>query len=236
MSDDRLQDVWASSTTEGRTMSSQEIARLITPSIARGARSVRWFVLVYAVLLVATGALAIVNIAGYRGNPTMVAVHAGAAFLAAGLAVFGASLVRTFDALDRSTESLVVTLRRRLAFLRGPIEAWLWGAGVTVALLGFEVNALIDNEGGTYRLNHPVEFGLVLLAQVLIVYAAGKVRQRPAIGELRAALHDLATGALEKTPGTKALRLRWRRWHGVLIAVLALGVLAGLVMWLWPPA
>lgn len=236
MSDDRLKDLWASSTTEDRTMSTQDIARVIAPGIGRSARSVRWFVLIYGALLAATVALAVANMAGYRGNTTMVAVHAAAALVAAMLALFGWRLLRTLDGLDRSTESLVATLRRRLAFLSVPLEAWLWSAGVTIALLGFEVNALIDNQGGTYRVNHPVEFGIVLAVQVLIVYAAGKVRQRPAIGELRAALHDLEVGALEHSPRVEALRRRWRAWHWLLVVVLVLGVLAGLMMWLRPPA
>ena len=123
-------------------------------------------------------------------------------------------------------------MERRLAFIGRRFEPWLAMAATTPWLLSFAINTLVDNEHGTYRINHPVEFGLVTAAMLAGTYVVLRLALIPIVVEMRAQLHDLRAQVIEAMPRAEAVRRRSRAWSAAGAVVLALAVLFSLWLWL----
>lgn len=231
MFDDDLKALWKRGGREA-TMSYAEIERLLLPTARRAHRSFAVMTYMYAAMLGATVVLAVANLPGYWQNAVMVAVLGAIGIVSAALVVATAGLMRHLRALDRADQPLIEAVNARLAFAQRGYRAWLLMASVTPWLLSMVIVMLIDNEGGVYRVNHPIEFAAVTAVAFAITYASLRFATAAAVRELRAVAHDLGAESLEATPELAEARRRSRVWLAAGVVLLTLAVLAGFWMWL----
>ena len=233
MSEDLIESLWARAD-EGRPLDREEIAGALRPRLTRGTRTLRSYLWGYLGLLLVTLVLNGINIAAYWHHPLMRTVQLVLALLALGLALYGVRLLGDPGLVDRPSDPLLESVRRRLAFLGRRFEAWQWMAAVAVALLSFALNSVIDLEVGGFRINKPLVFVGINLASVAIVYGSLRLAFHPIVRELRATLQDLEDQLLERSVEVDRWKRRWRRWHVALLvlttALLLLGVWIALQM------
>jgi hypothetical protein len=232
MFDEMIKGAWNRAGAGAPPLSRAAIEQLLRPSARRTGRALELLALSYTVMLVLAAALAAANLLGYRGNPTMLAVEGGVLALSAAFAAFGVRIYAELRRIGRSDLPLAEAVERRLAFYERRIEPWLLMAAATPWLLSFAINTLIDNDRGTYRINHPVEFGLVTAAMLVGTYAALRLSLVPIVAELRAVLHDLRAQVIEEMPRAEATRRRSRAWTAVGVVALAVALLFSLWLWL----
>ena len=232
MSDEMIRDAWSRAGADAPPLSRAALEELLRPSARRTGRSLEFLAISYVALLAAAALLAAFNLYGYRGNPTMLAVEGGVLLLSALFAGFGLRILAELCRIGRADRPLAEAIGERLAFYEQRIEPWLAMAAATPWLLSFAINSLIDNERGTYRINHPVEFGLLTAAMLIGMYVVLRLSLLPTAREMRAILHDLHAEVLDETRGVEAIRRRSRAWTAVGVVVLALGVLFGILKWL----
>jgi hypothetical protein len=146
--------------------------------------------------------------------------------LALGLALQGVRLLGDPGLVDRPTDPLLESVRRRLAFLGPRFEAWLWMASLSVALLSFALNSVVDSDIG-YRINKPMVFVGVNVAMLAMVYGSLKLSFLPLVRELRAALQDLEDQLLERSAAADRYRRGLRRWQIALALLLLVLLLLG---------
>jgi hypothetical protein len=232
MFDEMIKGTWDRAGTSDPPLSRASIERLLRPAARRTGRALEFLAASYVAMLAVAAVLAAVNLYGYRGNPAMLAVEGGVLTLSAIFAAFGVRIYAELRRIGRADLPLAEAVECRLDFYERRIEPWLLMAAATPWLLSFAINSLIDNEHGTYRINHPVEFGLVSAAMLVGTYAALRLSMIPTVREMRALLHDLHAEVIDETRGVEAIRRRSRAWTAVAVVVLSLGVLVGILKWL----
>ena len=208
-------------------MTHEQLTAVLEPRAERSSRVLIAYVWTYLLVQVATLLLAGANMAGYRSNPLMLGVQIGVALAALGFAAHGVWLYGCVRRLQRMDETLAAALRRRMAFYSTNSTTWMWLAALSFVALGFALNSLIDNVGGTYRINKPLVFVGVQVAMVLFLVASFRIAHEPILGELRAVVGDLEDQVLDRTKRLDQDQARWRRWRIALAVVLALLLVLG---------
>jgi hypothetical protein len=225
--DDLIERLWAERKEEPK-MSREEIENVLRLRVGRSTHVLRIYVWIYLTVLMAILVLQGMNLGGYRTNATMLAVQSVVTAFALGFAGFGVYLMGEVGRLERLDENLSDAIKRRLAFFRGKYEAWLWSCAASCLLLIWAVNTLVDNAEGTYRINKPFFFAGVNAAILFGMYALSKAAHVPFVHELRATLEDLEAQVMDRTAAVEALKVRWRRWAYLLVALLIILALLGL--------
>jgi hypothetical protein len=230
MFDQDLKDLWKRGA-PAATLTLGEIERMLKPTTRRADRALLIITRTYLAMLAGAAALALVNLYGYRQNPTMLAVEAGIAVASIVLVGLTLRLQGRLRTIGRADVPLLQALEARLAFTERDYGPWLVMASATPWLFSQAIVTLIDNQDGVYRLNHPWEFAAVTAVMFGITYASLKFSTETTMREMRAMVQDLRAETLEATPGLAAARRRSRVWLLMGGILLALAVLAGLALW-----
>ncbi|MHC4512971.1 MAG: hypothetical protein ACYTGW_19315 [Planctomycetota bacterium] len=227
MDDNLIERIWQDAGEE-KEMSHEELAGVLRPRVERSSRMLHRYLWTYLLVQMVTMVLAAANFAGYSSNPVMLGVEIAICALALAFAAYGIRLYGQVHGLERLDDSLAQAVRRRLDFYHGGYSVWLWITAVSLAMLSFTINTLVDNVDGHYPINHPVVFVGTLVGMVLFVVLAFHVAHAPYVQELRAVLADLEAQILDRTLAVDQGRARWRAWHVALVvlltAFLALGI------------
>ncbi len=232
MFDEMIKGAWSRAGAGAPPLSRAAIEQLLRPAARRSGRALEFLAVSYVVMLAVAALLATASLYGYRGNPTMLAVEGGVLVVSAAFAAFGVRIYSELRRIGRADLALAEAVERRLVFIKQRFDPWLAMAAATPWLLSFAINTLVDNEGGTYRINHPVEFGLVTAAMLIGTYVVLRLSLVPIVVEMRAVLHDLRAQVIEELPRAEATRRRSRAWNAVGVVALALAVLFSLWLWL----
>jgi len=224
---DLIERLW-DKRSEDQVMSRDEIAQALRPRVARGSRTMKVHLWTYVAVLLVTLVVQGVNVAGYWPNATMRALQIALTLGALGRAVFAVHMVGAVWGLDRTDEPLAETVERRLAFLRGKYEVWLWASAASLLLLIWGLNTLVDNAQAEFRINKPLVFCAVQVVAFLLTYGVLKVAHMPVVRVLLAVLEDLEAQIVDRTNAARDWERTARRWKwavlAVCIALLALGV------------
>jgi hypothetical protein len=231
MFDETLKATWKRAEAGTPPLSRAELENLLRPVARWSGRALEVVTWLYLALLGVTALLSAANLPGYRGNQTMFAVEIGMLALSLAFAAFSGCLIAGLRRITRADLSLVQTVERRLAFYERWFGLWLAIGAVTPWMLSLAINTLVDNQGGVYRINHPIEFTVVTGAMVGITYVALKVSLTPGVRAMRAVLLDVRAQALDATAEIAGVRRRTRVLMAFVTGLLVLGVLIGL--WLW---
>jgi hypothetical protein len=227
MNDDKLiERLWAKRQEEPK-MTHEEISKILRPRVGGFSRNIKAYLWMYLGVLLATLVLQGVNIIGYITNATMLAAQIAATVTAIGFAAYGIYLMGEARHLDRMDESLHEAVHRRLAFFRGKYEWWLWACAASLLLLNWALGTMVDNVGGTFRINKPLF--LIGINAVLFfgTYGILKLSHLPFVREMRAVLDDLDAQMTDRTREVDAWKVTWKRWVRVGLVLVLLLLLYG---------
>jgi hypothetical protein len=226
---DIVQDLWDRAQEE-EPMTTAQIQSLLEPQIRKNAFSVRLWIWFYLAVGLVTLILNGINIFGYWGNPGMRMVQVSTSIIMLGFLGYGVFLLTDLARIDGSDENVLSTLRRRLRFYQTKVEIWMWIVALTVYLLGFAINTMVDNQNGEYRIHQPALFVGISVGMILFMYAAMKIAQYPLVRELMAIVSDLENQVTEGTDQLAILKKNWRWWSVLLSIVLTLFLIWGLIL------
>lgn len=231
MIDESMKAAWKRAGAAAKPLSRDAIEELLRPAARRTGWALEFLVWTHVLMLAVTTLLALANLPGYRDNPTMITVEIVLAAVSASFAALGIRILAAIRRVQRADLPLVDSIERRLAIHDRWLGAWLVTASASPWLLTLGITTLVDNEQGTYRVNHPIEFAVVTVVMFGGTYLMLRVATNPTLRELRAVLHDLRAEALESTPGIEVVRRRSMVWMAMGVAVVA--IVLALTVWSW---
>ena len=228
MQDDLLQEIW-DRRSEEHEMTRTELETLLGPHVRKSTTGWNVMAWTWIAFIAATLVCEGMNIYAFRGDSLILSIGVTATLLTLAILAYGIRMMRRAAAIDEADESLVIKLRRKLRFQRADFEAWHWMVALTFVFLSLAVSTLLDIEDGTYRINKPVVFAGILVAQLLFGYGAVKLGHYPFVRESRAILSDLENQVLSGTELILERKKAWRAWTIVMIALFT----ALLVLGIW---
>lgn len=232
MFDDTLKNTWKRAEADAPRLSLAALEALLRPAARTSGRALAFLAWTQITLLGLSALLACINLRGYRGNPRMLAVELTLALSSLGLAALGLRFVARLRETRRADLPLLETVALRLAFHRRFHGPGLVVSALSPWLLTLAINTLVDNEHGTYRVHHPLEFVLVSAGMIALTYTLVRISTSPLGRELEAMLQDLQAEALEATPRVDAVKRRARAWRLAGVVLVALAVLLTFLLWL----
>lgn len=209
-----------------RRFQRSQIEALLKPKVSRAALSLNLNILVYMTAQLAAMVLIGFDLYGYRSNITMLKALIPMFIACSAFFGYGVFLLSYIWHIHHDATDLVTAITRKLKVYRTHYEAWMWIGAVSLLFLSFALNTLIDNDQGTYRINHPVFFTVICLVMVLFIYGVQKIAQFTALRQLRVYLADIQNDALEGSQRLDAAR----RKHLVVSLILTVGFVLLLIL------
>lgn len=205
------------------------ITQFLSEKTLKGNRNINFNLLLYGAMQLANIILLSMNLAGYMSNGAMVWVLIAQLLFTIGTLVFGIDVFYKFREINNYSDSLHHLIQKQLWFFRRPYEVWLVLASFSAIILMSNVNLYIDNDNGTYVINHKVMYVGVTFAAFLFIYGTQKARSLLGLRRLKAYLADLQEGELDRSEEIERSKRRYLwLWIGaclLLCVCLILGIL-----------
>lgn len=205
------------------------IAQYLNEKALKGSRSIYNNLIFYGLIQLANIILLSMNIAGYSSNPAMIWILIPQLALTIGILVFEINIFYKFREINNYSESLQVLIDKQLWFYKRPYEVFLVLASLSVTILMSNLNLYVDNENGSYIINNKVMFVTITIAAFLFFYGSNKVASLLGLKALKAYLHDLQHGVLEKSERLEHIKKRYLWLWIVLFALLSAFLIFGII-------
>ena len=195
------------------------ITQYLNEKTLKGNRNINFNLIFYGAIQLANIILLSMNLVGYLNNPTMLWILIPQLIFTIGTLVFGIDVFYKFREINNYSDSLQNLIQKQLWFYRKPYELWLVLASISAIILITNVNLYIDNDNGTYVINHKVMFVGVTLAAFLFIYGSQKATSLLGLRKLKAYLTDLQQGVLDQSEGLERTKKRYL-WLWVVVCLL----------------
>jgi len=229
MEDNDLISVWREGNQEilrNRKFERSELEVFLRGKVKKASLSLNLNILVYLTVQLAAVVLIGFDLYGYRSNPLMLKVFIPMLIVCLFFLGYGVFLLSHIWQISHGDLDLVTAIDRKLKVYRTHYEAWMWIGAVSLLLLIFALNTLVDNDQGTYRINRPAFFATICVSIILFIYGVQKAAQLIAVREIRVYMEDLQNDALEKSHVLEKSRRRYRIM-GVVLAIV------GAILFVW---
>ena len=161
------------------------------------------------------------NLMGYRQNHTMIWVLLGQLVVTLPSMLYGIYIFIKNREISNFTENLNSLLQKQIRFFKSYYEVWMVLIAFSTLILIFNVNIMVDNMDGQYRINHVNLFVIINITVFFLIYLTQKIASSWRFKMLKANLIDLQTGMLDKSTKFEKTQKKFL-WIWVLIAVLLL--------------
>lgn len=232
MKDDDLITLWKQGNYElltNRRFDHAELEALLTSRIGKVSSSLYLSIVFYTLVQIAAMVLIGFDLYGYRSNVRMLAVLISMLIMCSLFLGYGVFLLNHIRSIGYGCLDVVTTIRQKLKIYRTHYEVWMWIMSISLVFLAFALNALIDNNNGTYPINHPVVFAVGNVSMLLLVYGVQKFAQLKALRHITMYIADLQNNALAESRKLEEAKHRYRIVRLVLLIVLILLLLWGIV-------
>jgi len=206
-----------------------QLEGFLKPRITKASRSINLNLAVYMILQVAAIALIGVDVYGYRRNPLLLAVLVTMLIICTACLGYGVFLANYLRQINLARYDLVTMIQKRIKAYGIHYEIWMWMGAVSTLCLVYALNAWIDNDQGTYRINKPIVFVGISLAFLVFIYGAQKINQWVVLREIKAYLADLQANVLEQSHQLETTKKQYGIVSVMLFLVLILFFVWGIV-------
>jgi len=195
------------------------ITKYLSEKTLKGNRSVNFNLIFYGAIQVANIILLSMNLAGYQNNPSMIWILISQLAISIGILVFSMDVFYKFKEINNYSDSLQNLIQKQLWFFRRPYEIWLVLAAISTIILMSNLNLYVDNDNGSYVINHKGMFVGVTLAAFAVFYGALKATSMLGLRKLKAYLADLQQGVLDKSEDLERTKRRYL-WLWIVVCIL----------------
>ncbi|MEN8203555.1 MAG: hypothetical protein ABFS28_13245 [Bacteroidota bacterium] len=195
------------------------IAQYVNEKTLKGSRSIKFNLVFYGLVQLANIILLSMNLAGYANNPALIWILIPQLALTVGILIFGIDIFYKLKEINNYSESLQVLIEKQLWFFKRPYEIWLFLASVSAIILISNVNLYVDNDKGSYVINNKLVYVIVTIVVFFFIYGSQKVASLRGYKALKAYLHDLQQGTLEKSEGLEHTKKKYL-WLWIIVFVL----------------
>ncbi len=161
------------------------------------------------------------NFVGYKSNPGILWALVVQLGITLGVIFYGIYVFIKFRDTNNYSENLMSLITKQLRFFKTYYEAWIILTALTVLILIFNINILIDNMNGHYPINKVGFFVVVNIMVFFFIYATQKINILWRYKSLSANLQDLKNGMLEQSLKIERSQ-KSQLWFWVFLAILGL--------------
>lgn len=222
MKKDELIDMWQNGSERmfrDEKTDKKMIAQYLNEKTLKGSRSISFNLIFYGLIQLANIILLSMNLAAYATNSALVWILIPQLFITIGILIFGIHLFYKLKDINNYSESLQVLIEKQLRFFKRPYEIWLFLASVSAIILMINLNLYVDNDNASYVIHNKLRFVILTIAAFLFIYGSIKVSSIWGYKALKAYLHDLQQGALEKSEKLEHTKKRFL-WLWIFVFVL----------------
>lgn len=214
---------------KNRRFERSELEAFLKPKVGKATLRLNLNILVYMAVQLAAMILIGFDLYGYRSNTVMLTVLIPMFILCSSCFGYGVFLLSYIWQINRVQVDLMTAINRKLKVYRRHYEAWMWIGAFSCLFLTFALNTLIDNDQGTYRINHPVFFAVICLLVLFFIYGAQKIAQFFAISQIRIYLEDLQNEVLEGSHQLQEVRRKYRIVFMIFALILIILFILGVI-------
>lgn len=210
------------------------IINYLKPKVSKVNWSFYFNLLFYIAALIACIVLLSMNLYGYRTNSVMLTVQAVLLLYSLLFLGYGIFIFMKIREINNFSKDLRELLETKIKFLRFHYEIWLIITAFIAWILSFALSTLVDNQDGSFRINHPGTFVLISMGMLCFIYIVQKLSAEFSLRNLRSFLRDLETNSLDQTASFEH-RKKKMRWiiiasFIILTVLLILGVIRSMSM------
>jgi len=206
-----------------------ELEAFLKPKVSKATLNLNLNIFVYMAAQLAAMVLMGFDLYIYRSNPVMLKALVPMFILCSSFFGYGVFLLSYIWQINRGQFDLITAINRKLKVYRTHYEAWMWIGAVSSLFLIFGLTTLVDNDQGTYRINHPVFFAVICLLVILFIYGSQKIAQFFAVRQIRVYLTDLQNDVLEGSCRLEETRKQRLIIFAVLLIILTITFIWGLI-------
>ena len=232
MENNDLIKIWKEGNQEmlkNRRFERSELEAFLKPKVGKATLNLNLNILVYMAAQLAAMVLMGFDLYIYRSNPVMLTALIPMFILCSSFFGYGVFLLSYIWQVNRGKFDLITAINRKLKVYRTHYEAWMWIGAVSSLFLIFGLTTLVDNDQGTYRINHPVFFAVICLLVILFIYGSQKIAQFFAIRQIRVYLTDLQNDVLEGSCRIEQTRKQKLIIFAILFIILTITFIWGII-------
>lgn len=232
MENNDLVKIWKEGNQEilkDRRFERSELEAFLKPKVRKATLPLNSNIFVYMAVQLAAMVLIGFDLYGYRSNPVMLKVLIPMFIVCSSFFGYGVFLLSYIWQINHGGLDLVTAINRKLKVYRTHYEVWMLIGAVSSLFLIFALNTLVDNDRGTYRINHPIFFIVVSFLVLLFIYGVQKVAQFMVVREIRAYLADLQNDVLEKSQQLEKAKRRYRIFIVILVIFFTIMFILGII-------
>ena len=232
MENNDLIKIWKEGNQEmlkNRRFERSELEAFLKPKVGKATLNLNLNILVYMAAQLAAMVLMGFDLYIYRSNPVMLTALIPMFILCSSFFGYGVFLLSYIWQVNRGKFDLITAINSKLKVYRTHYEAWMWIGAVSSLFLIFGLTTLVDNDQGTYRINHPVFFAVICLLVILFIYGSQKIAQFFAIRQIRVYLTDLQNDVLEGSCRIEQTRKQKLIIFAILFIILTITFIWGLI-------
>jgi hypothetical protein len=158
---------------------------------------------------------------GYKQNPAMTWILIGQMIIILPVMLYGIYIFVKNREINNFSKDLKTLLEKQLIFFRSYYEIWLVLIALTTLILIFNVNIMVDNMDGHYRINNVNIFIRVNIGIFIFIYFTQKLASEWRFKAIKANLSDLKAGMLDQSEKLEKSQKKYI-WVWVIIAILLL--------------
>ncbi len=206
-----------------------ELETLLKPKISKATLSLNFNIFLFMAVQIVTMVLIGIDFYICRSNPIMLKVLIPMSVLSSSFFGYGVFLLSHLHQINLSDLDLVSTIEKKLKTYRIHYEVWMWMMAVSLVFLVFALNVMMDNDQGTYRINHPFIFAGTIFFMLIIIYGGQKITQLVTLRTIKAFLNDLLNEALDRSLRIEEDKKKYRRLLLILMIIFSVLFILGLI-------
>ena len=167
------------------------------------------------------------NIVAYNNNMLFQIVLIAMLILSSGILIYGINLFVKFREIINFSDSLNNLINKQLHFIKVQYEIWLVIISLSILILIFNINIIVDYDGGYYPIHNKLLYVIINVCLFAFIYAAQKMSSSRLLAALKAYLTDLKKGGIEESLRIEESK-RKQKWIMIgLVILFTLSAIAG---------
>lgn len=167
------------------------------------------------------------NIVAYDNNMLFQNVLIAMLVLSASILIYGISLFVKFREINNFSDSLNNLINKQLRFIKVQYEIWLVIISFSTLILIFNVNIIVDYDGGYYPIHNKLLYVIINICLFAFIYATQKISSSRLLVVLKAYLTDLKKGGIEESLKLEESKKK-QKWIAIgLVILFTLSAIAG---------
>ncbi len=221
MKEDKLFDIWEKGNDGiiNEKIDKNQIAGYLQHKTYKVSRYFYLNIAFYWIIQLVNIILISMNLVGYENNPVILWVLVAMLAFSLGGLIYGIIIFYRFREINNYTNTLTNLINKQIGFLKIYYEIWLFIISLSILVLIFNVNIMVDNDNGHYPINHK---GLYIIINVVIfcfIYLTQKMSGVLITRSLKAYLLDLHDGLLEQSVRVEKSKRKFK-WLLILLGII----------------